>query len=295
MGYLYLLAGVCFNAAKGYCGKKQSLYLNGARHALTVNFLRMLCCAAVGAVLLSVRGGFVLPALSSPALPILIIAGIFNAAQVVFWLLSVQRSAVTLTDVFATLGLIIPMIVCRILFGEPIRPIQWAGYLVLCAAALIMCSYSVSLKKKKMSLTDISLLVAFGASIGISDLTQKLFLNYCSGYSGDVYNFYTFLFAALTAAIVLLFVRRKPDEEPCPLGKVWHYVVIMAVSLFLVVWCKTSAAAVLPAVQVYPIFQGGVLISMALVAAVFFGEKITRRCVIGMAMTFAAMLMMNLL
>ena len=119
MGYLYLLAGVCFNAAKGYCGKKQSLYLNGARHALTVNFLRMLCCAAVGAVLLSVRGGFVLPALSSPALPILIVAGIFNASQVVFWLPSVQRSAVTLTDVFATLGLIIPMIVCRILFGEP--------------------------------------------------------------------------------------------------------------------------------------------------------------------------------
>ena len=295
MGYLALLAAISCNAVKGYCGKKQSTYLNGAHDALVVNFLRMLFCAAVGIGILLVREGFVLPAFNSVAFPILILAGAANAAQVVFWMLSVQRNAVTLTDVFATLGLILPTVACSILFQEKVRLIQWAGYLLLCAAAVVMCSYNISLKNKKMSVVDFAYLVGFGLSIGAADLTQKLFINCCSEYSTNVYNFYTFLFAALTAVLLLPLFRKKPEAPPCPVKKVWIYIVLMATSLFFVVWGKAAAAAVLPAVQVYPLYQGGVLITMALIAAVFFGEKITRRCVIGMSMAFAAMLMMNVL
>lgn len=294
MGYLYMLSAVVSNAFKGFCGKKQSLLINGPRDAMTVNFFRMVCCAIVGAGILAAGNSSFIPS-SGAALPILIVSGFSNASQVVCWMLAARLSAVTLMDVFATLGLIVPMVTCSFLFGETIRPIQWLGYLLLCAAAAVMCSYSVSLKKKKMGFADFALLLGFGFSLGITDLTQKLYVNYCPGLPTSMFNFYTFLFAAVFTGIATLITPKKAGEPPCPIKKAWPYVVAMALSLFLVTWCKTAAAAVLPAAQAYPLYQGGVLISMALVGAVFFGEKITRRCILGMSMTFMAMLMMNVL
>ena len=295
MGYLYMAVALLCSTAKGFCGKKQSQHVHGVRGVMTVNFLRMLCCVAVGAVILAAGEGFGALAVSGRAAGILSLSGISNAAQVILWLLVVQRSAYMLLDVFATLGVIVPMLVCRVLFDEAIRPIQWGGYVLLCAAAMVMCSYSMSLKQKKMGAADYGLLLCFGLAAGMTDLTQKLYLNYCPEISKNVFNFYTFLFAAAVMAVVLLILCRDKSAPHCPLGKVWYYIVIMAVMLFLVTYFKTAAASVLPAVQVYPLFQGGVLVTAALMAAVCFGEKITRRCLLGMGMTFMAMLMMNVL
>ena len=293
MGYLYMLAAVASNAVKGFCGKKQSLLISGPRDAMTVNFLRMVCCAFVGAGILAVSNESFVPPSGSAALPILIISGLSNASQVVCWMLAARLSAVTLMDVFATLGLIVPMVTCSFLFNETIRPVQWIGYVLLCIAAAIMCSYSVSLKKKKMGFADFALLLGFGFSLGVTDLTQKLYVNYCPEPSTGMFNFYTFLFAAVFTGLAAWITPKAADTPPCPLKKACPYIIAMALSLFLVTWCKTAAAGILPAAQAYPLYQGGVLISMALVGAVFFGEKITRRCILGMSMTFLAMLMMN--
>jgi len=295
MGYLHLAVAVLSNMAKGFCGKMQSRHISGLRDSLTVNSLRMLCCIAVSLVILAVGRSFGELAVDPGALWVLILSGIGNAGIVILWILAVRRNAYMLLDVFATLGVIVPMIICRFLFGEVIRPVQWAGFTLLCAAAVVMCSYSISLKKSKMKPADLALLIVFGLSSGLADLSQKLYLNYCPEITKNVFNFYTFLFAALVMAVLLLFVRREKDAPACPLGKIWYFIVIMAVMLFAVSYFKTAAAAVLPAVQVYPLFQGGVLVTAALMAAVCFGEKITIRAVVGMVMTFAAMLMMNVL
>ena len=244
MGYLYMLFAVSSNAVKGYCGKKQSLLINGPRDAMTVNFLRMICCTIVGAAILAAGNTAFLPPLDSAALPILIASGLSNASQVVCWMLAARLSAVTLMDVFATLGLIVPMVTCSFLFNETIRPIQWLGYILLCAAAAVMCSYSISLKKKKMGFVDFALLLGFGFSLGITDLTQKLYVNYCPELPTSMFNFYTFLFAAVFTGIATLITPKKAGEPPCPIKKAWPYVVAMALSLFLVTWCKTAAAGI---------------------------------------------------
>ena len=46
MGYLHIAIALLFGQIKGYCGKKQSLYISGIRDAAVANFLRMLCCLA---------------------------------------------------------------------------------------------------------------------------------------------------------------------------------------------------------------------------------------------------------
>ena len=206
MGYLFIALAVLSNAAKAYSGKMQSRFIHGLRGAMTVNSLRMLVCVAVSVGMLAFTEGFGGLGLRPASVAVTLLAGAATAGQVILWILVVQRSAFMLLDVFATLGVIVPMIVCRVIFpeSEEIRLIQWAGYAVLCAAAVVMCSYSMKIKQKKMGAYEYLLLFGFGLSAGLTDLSQKLYLNFCPEISKNVFNFYTFLFAAVGMGLGLL-------------------------------------------------------------------------------------------
>jgi len=299
MGYIYLAIALLITQLKGYCGKKQSLYLHGVHDALGSNTLRMACCAAVSILIVLIGEGASALSMSTAGYLVSVLSGITTTLSVVFWILAVQRSAYVLVDVFGTVGVIVPLVACRILFDERISLMQWIGFALLCGAVTLMCSYSTQAKGRKIDGTDILLLVTYGLSYGTSDLAQKLFVNYCPEGSAAVFNFYTFLFAALFAAIllgVLLILGCRPEAgHVFPLKQIWLYIVLMAVSLFICSYMKTAASAVLPAVQVFPLFQGGILICASLMAAIFFGEKITKRSIAGMSLTFIALLMINML
>ena len=57
----------------------------------------------------------------------------------------------------------------------------------------------------------------------------------------------------------------------------------------------TMAAAYLPAVILYPLSQGAGLILSSLMAALFFKEKITKTCMLGLILAFAGLIVMNML
>ena len=295
MGYLYIATALLFGQIKGYCGKKQSLYISGLRDASVSNFLRMLCCTATSLVLLALGGQLSLLLADTKLLLCALLAGIANAGLVVVWLVAVRGNAYILVDVFGMVGVIVPLVLCRILFHEQIRPIQWAGYLLLCTAVWIMCSYGASLKGKKMSAGSYLLLIGYGFFNGMTNFSQKLFVNVCPDGSKSVFNFYTFLFAAFVIGCMLIPLSRDKEYTPCPVKKIWLFIVIMAVSLFANAYFNTAAAAVLPAVQLYPLMQGGGLICSLLLAAIFFGEKVTKRSVVGITLCFTALIMINVL
>ncbi|MBE6561290.1 MAG: hypothetical protein E7662_09190 [Ruminococcaceae bacterium] len=295
MGYLHIVIALFFGQLKGFCGKKQSQYISGVRDAVVANFLRMLCCVATSLILLIPVGQLGALRLGVPGLLISLLSGIANAGIVVLWLLSVRGNAYVLLDVFSTFGVIVPLLLCRILYDEKIRLIQWCGFVLLCFAVWIMCSYSTSLKGKKMSAKEYLILIIYGLLNGTADFSQKLFVNTYPDGSKSVFNFYTFLFAAVVIGIVVLFLSRGKDVKPCPVKKIWIFIVIMAVSLFANAYFKTAAAEVLPAVQLYPLLQGGALSCAMLMAAILFGEKITKRSVLGITLCFAALLMINVL
>ena len=295
MGYLHLVLALLSGQLKGFCGKKQSIYINSTRDAAKVNFLRMLCCIVVGCAIVLLGDGADALAFNAAGFSISALAGLGNAIIVICWILCVRRSAYVLLDVFATIGVIVPLTVCQILFDEIVRPIQWAGFALLLAAVTLMCSYSMRLKGQKMSTADFLLLLLYAIFNGVTDLSYKLFVNYCPDGSSAAFNAYTFVFAAIFLGIVFLTQKKNEEVPPCPLKKIWYYIVIMAVCLFLNGFFRTNAAAYLPAVQLYPLMQGGTLVLAMLMSAIFFGEKITRRSVGAIAMTFAALLMINIL
>lgn len=88
--------------------------------------------------------------------------------------------------------------------------------------------------------------------------------------------------------------KKKTRFDKGSLGK-YTYVLIMSAALIINSYFKTKAAAYLDSAQLYPLNQGMALILSVLIASVLFKEKLTAKCVIGIFIAFAGLLIMNVL
>ncbi len=305
VGYIFLAIALFCGVTKGYCCKKSGGRVIYSSDALLINVLRMTLCIFIGFILAVAQGKFseLLPPVT--VIGIAAVSGVSTAAFVVSWLLSVRSGAYMTVDVFLMLGMIIPMALCDIFYGDRITPWQWVGIALLTVAGYIMCTYNSRLKGK-MTPKTILLLILCAASNGITDFSQKMFVH--SGAQTDIaiFNLYTYLFAALVLALCFPVFRSvdkkeaKKDGAPeipkltAIIKPIWGYVAIMAVCLFLNSYFKTAAAQYLRATQLYPINQGGSLMLSMLMAHFLFKERINLRAVIGIILCLAALLIINL-
>ncbi len=301
MGYLLLSLAVFANLTKGYCGKKTSSYVVEYKDAAFQNMIRMLLCVVIGFFLLPFQSGLSGLKIDAGLLMVTVLSGIANALFVVFWITSVKKGAYMTINVFVTMGVIVPLILCKIFFGEPVTLIQTAGLLVLILAVVIMCSYNNSIKQK---ITPVSLLVLTlcGLSNGIADFTQKWYVNKTDAPDIVIFNLYTYLFGFLFLfgmyLIIKLKNRRKGDNmlsEKKMIKETSVYLVILAVSLFLYSYFKTEAALYLTSAQLYPLNQGATLILSAVMSHIFFKEKINMKCAAGIILTFVSLIIINVI
>ena len=297
MGYLFSLISVFACTTKGFCGKKISAYTKEYRSAMLSNSLRMLLCIAIGAVFVIVDGGVAAFRADATVLLISALSGVMTSLLVISWLFSVRRGAYMMVDVFITLGVTVPIILSSIFFKEEIRLNQIIGLIILFSATFIMCSYNNQIKTK-LSLSTFILLVLTGLSNGLADFSQKLFVNKVGIEYVSTFNFYTYVFSALTLIIVYAFsvVKEKGVGESIEaFKKSYLYIIIMAIALFMTSYFKTLAADHLTSAELYPLNQGSLLILSTFMSAIFFGEKIKPKCVVGIVLTFAGLIVMNVL
>lgn len=303
IGYLFLGIALIAGTVKGYCGKKSGGNLPHASDAMLINGVRMAFCILIGLALAVIPDGWQALRVDFPLLAIAALSGVGTAFFTVTWLLSVRRGAYMMVDVFLLIGVMLPMLLCLLLFDEPIRPVQWLGLLLLLVAGYVMCTYNRSVKGR-LTPGALLLLILCALSNGITDFSQKLFVKTVTGGNLAAFNLYTYLFAALILGICFLILRKRerktaPEEKHASpqqiLSPIIGYITVMAVCLFLNSYFKTLAAGHLTATQLYPLSQGGSVILSMLMSAILFRERINARCIIGVALSFAALLMINLL
>lgn len=295
MGYAFLFAALLAGVTKGYCGKKTSGYTSGFRGAVFANCIRMLLCMVIGLglILVSEDPGQLIP--SGNMLLISAFSGITTAIFVVTWLVCVRKSAYMMLDIFLMLGVLIPLIASSLLFQEAVKPTQWIGVAVLIAAVVIMCSYHNTIKEK-LTPGALILLLICGAASGLADFSQKLFVKLIPDGSAAVFNFYTYLFAAIVLLITFAATSKiSSQSEKTDYKKIFGYILVMAICLFANSFFKTLAAGHLQAVVLYPLNQGCGLILSAVMSSLLFKEKLTVRAVIGILVAFMGLLIINLL
>ena len=302
MGYLFLSLATLCGLTKGFCGKKVSGLVKKSRDAMLANLLRMMLCIFIGFLFVVFIDGFSSFNIGPLGILISTVSGISNAVFVVAWLFAVNAGAYMLVDVFLTLGLVIPITLSTVFFGEELRWNHFLGFAVLTVAVVIMCSYSSSVKNK-LNFKSVSLLMISGAAQGIASFTQKWFVHSLSEKSVSSFNFYTYIFSALTLAVAIFIINAKNKKEEISeseengffLKKIWLFVVIMALMLFLHSFLMTLAAAKLDAVLLYPLSTGLSLALSAIMSSIAFKEKLTSKCIIGIIIAFSAMIIINVL
>lgn len=298
MGYLFLALALLAGSTKGYCGKKTSGFVREYKDAMFTNFVRMVLCILISFLLLALSGRLSLLAVDLNVVLITLLSGVTTSVFVVAWLLAVRRGAYMMLDVFLMLGVIVPLLLSEFLFDEKIRLNQWAGLLVLLVAVVIMCSYNNQIKEK-MSLKSLGLLVLCGIANGLTDFSQKLYVKTVADSSAAVFNFYTYIFSALVLLVFYLGAKvtdkTGSSSETDVLRRVGGYVAVMSVCLFLNSYFKTMAAGILPSAILYPLSQGASLILSSFMSLLFFKEKLTAKCITGIALSFAGLLIINLM
>lgn len=295
MGYIFLFIALFAGVTKGYCGKKTSGYTNDFNDAILANTIRMVLCIVIGFAMILISEGVSTLKPSTEMLLISALSGVSTAIFVVSWLISVKKSAYMMLDIFLMFGVLLPLIASDIFFNEVIEPTQWIGIAVLLAAVVIMCSYNNSIKVK-ITPSAFILLIVCGISSGIADFSQKLFTKCIPDGSAAVFNFYTYIVAALVLIICYVITRKAKSTDSRPnIKKIFGYILIMAICLFANSYFKTLASRHLNAVLLYPLNQGCALILSTIMAAVLFKEKITIKAIIGISTAFIGLLIINLL
>lgn len=291
MGYLYLLTSVLCGNIKGFCGKKTSSFTKKTADAVFFNFVRMLFCIAIGFCLIFFQNGAKGIFTDGKTVAITLFAGVTNALFVVSWLFAVQYGMYMTVDVSLTLGTVVPIILSSFIFGEKASIRQIFGLFVLVLAVYIMCGYNKE-QKGKGSLKGYLTLFVCGFANGLTDFSQKLYVKTAQNVNIGVYNLYIYIFSALVLGIIFVFLKK--DKTKKNFKSVVGYIFIMAVCLFGYSYFKTKSALFLPSVQLYPLSQSLSMIISTFMAQILFKEKITKKCVVGIVISFVALLLINM-
>ena len=299
MGYLFLGFSLLAGITKGYCGKKLGNTTEKTFDAVILNLVRMIFCIIIGLSLIILQGNFTFLLPNTNSLLIMAASGISTSLFVISWLLSVKVGAYMMVEVFVMISVLIPIITSSLLFSETISLNEWIGIALLVIAAYIMCSYNNS-QSRKMSAKAFIVLLLCCFSNGLTDLMQKLFVKTAPETPISIFNFYTYVFSTLFL-IPLLFVfskekmNSKSNNVKSTLLKSIGYIAVMSACLFIYSYFKTAAAGYLDATQLYPLSQGSALILSTVMATLIFKEKLTVKCVLGIATAFAGIIFINIL
>lgn len=290
---------LCGGLIKGFSGKKISRDVDGLKDSVFVNVIRMVLCAAIGALLVLFGPGAVALRLTPEAFLISLFSAVCMSVFCVAWMCAYRSEAYMFLSVFTMLGSIVTSFLGLFVYGEPIGILDFCGMLLLLLAVFVMSKYNKEVKgKKRFTKEELLILITGALGACLSDFSQKIFVKQTGG-EASVFNFYTYAIGGVLLGVILallFLLKRDKPVSPSLLsrGNFLGYIGISAF-LYLNSICKTLAVGTgLTVTEIYPVLNGSNLIASAILANILFKEKITKKSVIGMALAFVGVVLINL-
>ncbi len=267
--------------------------------------IRVLLCVLIGALLFLFTGNTA--QVDFIVLFISFLNGAANAIFLLSWLFAVRSGAYLFVDMCLTAGgILVPCFGDAIFFGGTITLTQHIGIFIMMVAILVMCGYNTAITNKKMSLSNVLLLLSVALSNGLMGFCEKYFAHHTQTTNIDCstsfFGLLTFAFAAIILIISLPLVSKKANRtvkqsfKAFPFKQLWVYIILIAAFLYFNTYFGTLTNAYINnTVLIYPLKFGSNLLLSAIMAAIFFKEKINLRSVIGMILITASILFINVI
>lgn len=196
---------------------------------------------------------------------------------------SVKESGVGMAGSYAKMGILVPMVLSMVLWGEFPSGIQWAG-MILALLAIGMVNLRFSAGMNIFSEMKPALLLLF-ISCGVSEFTNKLYQRYGMLSMKDLFLFFLFT----TALVVSLTrIRRKPLKNEIITG------LVVGIPNFFASFFLINALSSLPASVVFPTYSAGSIALICVGGRLIYKERLAGREYAAIFLTMAALLLINL-
>lgn len=292
MGTLYISAIMICRVAQHLCNKRTSNCISNMRLFFKYSAFRQLLSSVLGLVLIFIsqsefKCNFETILISS-------FSGLMLVSSIGFSLSVLKMGTVALSSMFATAGLLVPCIAGIFLFNETMSASQWCGVGLFFLAAYFLISSSSKIYCK-FSFKLFLLLLGVLLSNGFTMLSQLMFARYVPDGNVSVFSFFSFAIGGMFM-LILSFVTVKNTES----GEVSKFTpkllglgAVLSIAVFIINQLATMAAAIVSPVILFTFINGGSTIIGAVVAAVFFHEKLTTKSVIGIIIGVLSMIIIK--
>ena len=276
---LYLLLAIVSSALVSVIMRLSSHKVSGSTGMLAVNYLMCLAVAAVQ------TGGDILPQSTGLAAAVGMgaVNGFFYLAGFVLLQRSVKENGVVLSSVFMKLGLLVPMVVSVVLFGELPSAVQSAGF-CMAVAAIVLINWEKGQMSVKIRADLLLLLLAGGSGDAMSKVFEEL---------GDPILSDLFLLCTFGAALILCLCLAVRKKERIGLWETMFGLLIGVPNYFSARFLLRSLED-LPAVIVYPSFSVATILVVTLAGVCFFRERLGKRQWVALLAILLALALLNL-
>lgn len=275
---LYLLLAILSSALVSIFMRLSTHRVRGRYSLLAVNYL---VCSALGAVY--ARGNVF--CFTAPGFGTMLVLGLVAGALYLLGFVLLQRNirinGIVLSSLFMKLGLLVPIVISLVFFRELPSILQCIGFLLAVAAIVLM-----NLQKGIRGFTA-GLLILLLAGGGC-DAMSKVYEQLGSAALSDQFLFFTFFFAFLFCAALVLRQKEAPGKRELLFG------ILIGLPNFFSAKFLLAALTQMSAVVVYPTFSAATLLTVTLAGLLLFKERLRKQQWIALGMILISLVALNL-
>lgn len=308
-----LLYGALLLAQLGTSGKQYAMkncgrLAPGPFNSICINMMRALICLCVSIVIWLISGGGSTNLLGHV---IIIISGIGTAFNLFTWILASRIVSLTLIECLSMIGsLLLPMILAPYLYeGDTVSAFQWIGCALVFVSVYLFMNKGEAKKEESSLWQKIIIVSVCVVGNAVNSIFKKYYTYRIMQQGLGSIEYFTFInFVTVLSVFLVLFgiyyLREKktlsassadgaPVKVELPYKKVWVYVLIAAVSLYLNE-LFTVYASQLPSAIYYPLSKGLIVGCSFILDVIVFKDKVTLKKLLGLATVIVAIILVNL-
>lgn len=297
MAGLYIFIILLFRVVQALFDKRSSLEIKNLTMLVGYNSFKNLISAVLGLILIFVGGvGFRLE-------PLTVLIATFSGISLFFsgycGIYAMKSGTVSLSSMFGTAGMMIPIAAGALLFNKPVAPLQLAGLGLFFISAYLLIGASKSVYSNFSCKT---LLMLLGSMVGngCTMLAQQMFTTYVPNGNVCTFSFLSFGIIAVLSGVfytVLSSVKKEEKEEKgtTKLSKTLMICgIALAVSVFVINQLATISISLVSPVILFTFINGGGTIISTLVAAIVYREKISTKTAFGIIIGIVSLVIIKM-
>ncbi len=290
MSALYISIIMLMRVLQSIYSKKAAIVLpDGLKPYISYVGISNLFSAVFAALLIVPTRNF--SGINSEAVLIASISGIALALNTWCGVKALIGGTIALNSIFATAGMIIPVILGAVFFEETMSFLQIVSMIVLFVAIWLMVS-SAKDTFKGFSIKTLWYLMGTFVTSGITMFCQKLFGELQPDGNVSMFSLLTFIVPAVVFYAALPFMNLVENEKKnsAKLPKsVLICAAILAFAVFMIQQLVTILTPVMSAAVLFTVVNGGATVIAAIVGVLMYKEKVTARNTIGIILGICAM------